>query len=1636
MKKRILSMALCLCMVFTLLPTTALAADANVRIGSTTLTNGKYYIVSSDAVTELDSAPASGGYLYYTQEEGNAVLTVTGDVTYISTIPALSITACTLTLTGSGNLSMTSSMTPAVNGNSNSSLITSNYTGALNFISGNNSAITNCTDMMLETTGALIISGNSDSATIYSGNDVTLKGGIVSLTNLDSDNSQLISAGGESVSVTATGGDLSLIGSTSVSPLLIADSGEQGTSGIVTLSASGSITVANDDSGMAVGCALNASAGKNITLESTDGMAVGGNLTVTDAENVIISGGRSDAPTISGTATITADKDITINSAFMLDIGGIATLTAGGLVIRTTSTGTTITKDGTTISASYGGDIRESGLNISGKDDNGNNDSTYNAPAAATLYKAGDGYALFTPAVTGDSPANAKLEFLDATIETTDATALSLPSTEPVDITVTGDNLLRAGGSKNVIATNTQELSVTGGGNLILAGLYYGVNVNGTDEVTINITGDLTFDTASQPISTSGDITVSAKSITSKSGYYFSSGNGMVSLTATDGDIVIDDTEKTNKQEKIKAAGAITLNAPNGKIDITHDKSGCYALNSTFGIITVTALNDVIINAINGGGIYSGANTDTSDVISVKTTNGSIQMNCGDNYECVQAIRGVALEAAKDITLNGTEQYSAAIQATGSPVSITAGGKLSSTSAFGFQMGILTIQADEVSIAGTSQDGINANSVSITKDGTNNCKSVSVTATSNYDSWAAINSPNVIIKADNVLICGNSSAKAISATNPDGTVTIGDAGMIIGAVFISGTSAINPNILNIESTGVDASAGLNLSTPPSVITYYKAGNGYALFTPATTTTPATLTLHNASITSGSTMPLKLVEETVIKLEGANSLTNTNTNTGVGISASSSTNVLQPVIIQGGSGDSLNVSAWQCTQMSALTIDGGSVTMDGMIYGILLEGNMVLKNGAKVSASGGNTGDAVQLEGYSLTVSDGSTLTINESAAYITGDLTISGSGSKVTINRGATAMVLGIVQVENSGVLENNGIWQMKLGTKDDDIKALKLTGIGVVKVLTNEPSPLNPPIWDTYTNEGVKVKEISSNLDLTTSGDSGNLTADGYHWDETNNTLTLGDVFVSGSLTLPDNTIIKTTSGSTISGGINGAGGTAMHLTFEGTAPLVINGIISLGANGDTVTVKDGAQVAVNGSLSLGVYDGMLNVIGSGTKLNISSDSSYAALCGEVNVENGASLTAKAAGSNAVGLKVEKFNAASGKVSVSGGSTLTVGCDYGVYVKDGSFTIDESSTFTANAAIAAICVVDTSKTKQQSQTLKVPSSMLPSGTKITDAVGNTVGCGYHYFSIANNANTLSATNEGSNPATLTGALGALTLKKASSGGNDNNNGGNNNSGNHNSGGGSVSYTLTFETSEGSKISSASKAYGTVINLSSYKPTRDGYDFAGWYSDAALTSKITSVTLTKSTTIYAKWTGKNAEGASPFTDVTDSAYYHDAVMWASEKGITSGTTSSQFSPDMICTRAQAVTFLWRAKGSPEPASANCPFTDVSADAYYYKAVLWAIEKGIVKGTSPTTFSPSDTVTRSQSMTFLWRATEETTSASANPFSDVSKNAYYDNAVLWAVEKGITKGTSATTFSPDGGCTRAQIVTFLYRYMGK
>ena len=171
---------------------------------------------------------------------------------------------------------------------------------------------------------------------------------------------------------------------------------------------------------------------------------------------------------------------------------------------------------------------------------------------------------------------------------------------------------------------------------------------------------------------------------------------------------------------------------------------------------------------------------------------------------------------------------------------------------------------------------------------------------------------------------------------------------------------------------------------------------------------------------------------------------------------------------------------------------------------------------------------------------------------------------------------------------------------------------------------------------------------------------------------------------------------------------------------------------------------------------------------------------------------------------------------------------------------------------------------------------------------------------------------------------------------------------------------------------------------------------------------------------------------NPFSDLAPSDFCYDAVMWAVGRDITGGIGNYTFGPNLPCTRAQAVTFLWRAAGSPEPETRVMPFTDVPMGSYYYNAVLWAIENGITEGTSDTTFSPDATCSRAQIVTFLWRAGGSPTASGNSAFTDVASDAYYAAAVIWAEKNDITGGIGGGRFGSNNNCTRAQIVTFLYR----
>ena len=258
-----------------------------------------------------------------------------------------------------------------------------------------------------------------------------------------------------------------------------------------------------------------------------------------------------------------------------------------------------------------------------------------------------------------------------------------------------------------------------------------------------------------------------------------------------------------------------------------------------------------------------------------------------------------------------------------------------------------------------------------------------------------------------------------------------------------------------------------------------------------------------------------------------------------------------------------------------------------------------------------------------------------------------------------------------------------------------------------------------------------------------------------------------------------------------------------------------------------------------------------------------------------------------------------------------------------------------------------------------------------------------------------------------------------------------------------TTYAITVESAKNGTVTSDVKtaAKGATVTLT-VKPDK-GYTLEtitvtnGSGDKVKLTEKSGKYTFTmpaSKVTVKATFMEDNSM-LNFFVDVPADAYYYDAVLWAAEKGITGGTDAVHFSPNATCTRAQAVTFLWRAAGSPAPKSSDMPFTDVPAGSYYEQAVLWAMEQGITKGTSDTAFSPNATCSRAQIVTFLWRSQKSPAADTVNPFTDVAEGAWYYDYIVTAYENGLMTGVSETEFAPDVAVTRAMLVAMVYQLEG-
>ncbi len=578
--------------------------------------------------------------------------------------------------------------------------------------------------------------------------------------------------------------------------------------------------------------------------------------------------------------------------------------------------------------------------------------------------------------------------------------------------------------------------------------------------------------------------------------------------------------------------------------------------------------------------------------------------------------------------------------------------------------------------------------------------------------------------------------KATSITN-EGTITGGGTFVLpnnytaaqVQALKIFGTVKLFDTLTGKYKIYVDGEfyadggtlkSSLNLTVPPKEETCYKLNSGdhvcYIIFTPAKSGENAVLTLHDVN-NSGYLMSGIILPDAplTLRLVGKNYI-------------------------------------WNITASNDLTVSG-----DGLLGGKIVNTNgtavVAVDSGATLNAMyQTKTGETTVYKIYGkyfggmqidpdekLILTPGSTLRLMNTNVLIFSEHT---SFDHLALGEGAT--------------IDNDNVVVLPQGTTPAQIAALPLTGIGVVVVPTSYDTEGNAKTWNTYTNEGIAVKTVGNvgGLDLTAGDYSGKTVQnDGYAWDSSTQTLTLGNAFFIDTITLPATATVVTVGPTVIRGQIEGQPGVPLDLVFSGTAPLNIIRGISGGVNGDTVTVQGGAQVSIGQSVFLGASGaagGTLNVVGAGTRLIVSADFGYAVMCDTVNLQDGAALTA-----NGDIFGVEALTG----VNVTGGSVLTTNCDYGVYIKGGKLTVDDTSKLVTNGAIAPFCIVDASSQKTQSEVLALPG--VPDGTQVAVATGE-LG---KYWSLAPVNGSLSVSKENSTPVILAGAkTGALSFVKVSTG--------------------------------------------------------------------------------------------------------------------------------------------------------------------------------------------------------------------------------------------------------------------------------
>lgn len=1228
-------------------------------------------------------------------------------------------------------------------------------------------------------------------------------------------------------------------------------------------------------------------------------------------------------------------------------------------------------------------------------------------------------------------------------------------------ITVHGDVTFTSGGSSTLKVTGG-TLKVTGDSSSSLKlqnGKSYAAEISSADLV---LDGDVNFSaeqTSSVPTVSlngafktnenySGNITISGKNVA-----IYKKSTANVDLT-TSGDIELTTTGDCS----LVTADALSLKGSHVKLN-----------DPNVSVSMLNIQNDISITSTEGNLIFKTTPTGTwpASPIIASYNNGEVTLNAPNgNIEfsstnCNNAVlaKTTTVKQAQSFTVEGqfTNGISGAfvvencpvIKITGSGCAVTGnmdidgGGTKTSSAEFASSKNYCIIGTANIK----NYAEVTISSLYMAVSGNTTLEDCGTVRISNKYTASTLGGNVKITNCDDVTIENSGTGSAINegfdilTYDKKGKLTLTQNGTT--------TTTVNGN-KDITNTGLtlDIDDGL-----PTEKTTYATGDGTITFIPKTKTDNAKLVLNNATITTTDSAPLNIDFDSAVKGDESASL-------DIEVHGENTLNVTGPSDgdFSAGiyfAGDHVNITgdgdlkifakynahglAFSCTKATLaddveininasetgfgiwgnyntnITICGNStVNVTTNNYGIHTYGHVTINDSANVTASG----HSVDIIANEFTTADTATvnaLVVTSSASGETQTLTIYGecqlgvqiAGSVIGVGTTASTFlavkkgaVLTIPESDNDspsltinkfsaltveGKIINNGTIQLNTANGVDKLNG-NVENNGTIILLSDVANVEEVIKAMKLTGSGtVEVKDAQAATkyytnDGTALAHSNEITLPvndyttlptGCTWDSTTNTLTLENVLVGTLTNNVTGDVTIQTKGSVMIGNITSGNSNTLTMTGE-----TVN-IDSILISGNLVIATKNADI---GSIDGG--DGIYKLTFRNTTAAVKT----------------ISWTDPKGDSDNTNYGVELIN-----------SKVTVGDGFGNdQFFAGKITMDEDSVLTLNKA----------PIKNYG---KYPNGM--DGLKPYVPTGYKVG---KYMS-----------EETDNPYTILDADGnivdTITLKKQESAKPD---------GGGSSGNSTTSYAITVKDSTNGAVAADRKtaSSGTTVTLT-VKSNQ------GWTLETltVLDAKGKEIDLNIEK-VGEKYTFKMPSGKveikatfmedntilNYFVDVSTDSYYYDAVLWAAEQKVTSGIDNMHFSPDMLCTRAQIVTFLWRAAGSPEPKNSDNPFTDVASGSYYEKAVLWAVENGITTGTASDKFNPNDTCTRAQSVTFLYRAAGSPAVSGGTAFTDVPATAYYANAVAWAAQNKITGGVGDNLFDPNKGCTRAQIVTFLYR----